>query len=181
MHAKIRCVYALLLHLRKLPSSIVASLNLASPTPTIRPPVTVLTWRRIIQNVSYAKRNDLRFPNERVANFPFRATELTVQSERAFQKQPHIFQNSKTRTKTSRPGKGGRRWYKDVGLGFRTPKTAIEGTYIGTCDLFSRWSLNGGTWDFMRRDMVEWTRSRLGEYLLMACDIVRWDSLLTNL
>ncbi|RFN53242.1 40s ribosomal protein s11 [Fusarium flagelliforme] len=59
-----------------------------------------------------------------------RATELTVQSERAFQKQPHIFQNSKTKTKSTRPGKGGRRWYKDVGLGFRTPKTAIEGSYI---------------------------------------------------
>ncbi|KAF2684327.1 40S ribosomal protein S11 [Lentithecium fluviatile CBS 122367] len=56
------------------------------------------------------------------------ATELTVQSERAFQKQPHIFHNHKatgprknTRTK---------RWHKDVGLGFRTPKTAIEGSYI---------------------------------------------------
>lgn len=60
------------------------------------------------------------------------ATELTVQSERAFQKQPHIFQNAKgKRTKSARVGKGGRRWFKDVGLGFRTPKTAIEGTYIG--------------------------------------------------
>ena len=60
------------------------------------------------------------------------ATELTVQSERAFQKQPHIFLNSKTNAaKSTRPGKGGRRYYKDVGLGFRTPKTAIEGTYIG--------------------------------------------------
>jgi small subunit ribosomal protein S11e len=59
------------------------------------------------------------------------ATELTVQSERAFQKQPHIFLNSKSKTKSSRVGKGGRRWYKDVGLGFRTPKTAIEGSYIG--------------------------------------------------
>ncbi|PHH83216.1 hypothetical protein CDD82_2988 [Ophiocordyceps australis] len=58
------------------------------------------------------------------------ATELTVQSERAFQKQPHIFQNSKVKAKSARPGKGGRRWYKDVGLGFRTPKTAIEGSYI---------------------------------------------------
>ncbi|KAI0474798.1 ribosomal protein S17-domain-containing protein [Xylaria cf. heliscus] len=55
------------------------------------------------------------------------ATELTVQSERAFQKQPHIFQNSKTKAKSARPGK---RWYKDVGLGFKTPKTAIEGSYI---------------------------------------------------
>jgi small subunit ribosomal protein S11e len=59
------------------------------------------------------------------------ATELTVQSERAFQKQPHIFLNSKSKTKSTRVGKGGRRWYKDVGLGFRTPKTAIEGNYIG--------------------------------------------------
>ena len=60
------------------------------------------------------------------------ATELTVQSERAFQKQPHIFQNAKGRkAKTKKAGKKGRRWYKDVGLGFRTPKTAIEGSYIG--------------------------------------------------
>jgi len=60
------------------------------------------------------------------------ATELTVQSERAFQKQPHIFLNSKRQSgKTKRVGKGGRRWYKDVGLGFRTPKNAIEGSYIG--------------------------------------------------
>jgi len=59
------------------------------------------------------------------------ATELTVQSERAFQKQPHIFLNSKSKAKSTRVGKAGRRWYKDVGLGFRTPKTAIEGTYIG--------------------------------------------------
>ena len=66
----------------------------------------------------------------------FRATELTVQSERAFQKQPHIFQNSKVKAKSARPGKGGRRWYKDVGLGFRTPKTAIEGSYIGMCDRY---------------------------------------------
>ncbi len=60
------------------------------------------------------------------------ATELTVQSERAFQKQPHIFLNHKAKAaKSRRVGKGGRRWYKDVGLGFRTPRTAIEGTYIG--------------------------------------------------
>ena len=64
------------------------------------------------------------------------ATELTVQAERAFQKQPHIFLNAKSKsTKGKRAGKGGRRWYKDVGLGFKTPKTAIEGTYIGIYQL----------------------------------------------
>jgi hypothetical protein len=65
----------------------------------------------------------------------FQATELTVQSERAFQKQPHIFLNHKpTGGKQKRVGKGGRRWYKDVGLGFRTPQTAISGSYIGTLE-----------------------------------------------
>merc|ERR1712166_826840 len=58
------------------------------------------------------------------------ATELTVQSERAYQKQPHIFLNSKSKSMSTAVGKGGRRWYKDVGLGFRTPKNAIEGSYI---------------------------------------------------
>ncbi|OCK86080.1 40S ribosomal protein S11 [Lepidopterella palustris CBS 459.81] len=59
------------------------------------------------------------------------ATELTVQSERAYQKQPHIFTaHKKAPTGKTRVGKNGRRYYKDVGLGFRTPKTAIEGTYI---------------------------------------------------
>lgn len=74
------------------------------------------------------------------------ATELTVQSERAFQKQPHIFQNSKSKVKSSRPGKGGRRWYKDVGLGFRTPKTAIEGNYIGMSrqHASARWNFDSG-------------------------------------
>jgi len=54
--------------------------------------------------------------------------ELTVQSERAFLKQPHIFQNPKISAKSKTKTK---RWYKDVGLGFKTPKEAIEGTYIG--------------------------------------------------
>jgi hypothetical protein len=26
-----------------------------------------------------------------------------------------------------------KRWYKDVGLGFKTPPEAISGTYIGAC------------------------------------------------
>lgn len=70
------------------------------------------------------------------------ATELTVQSERAYQKQPHIFQNSKSQAKSKKAGQT-RRWYKDVGLGFRTPKTAIEGTYIGMHDL--RYENSGDT------------------------------------
>ncbi|ORX41042.1 putative ribosomal protein S11 [Kockovaella imperatae] len=53
---------------------------------------------------------------------------MAEQTEKAFQKQ-HLFQNTKSR--------GGRkvnvrtkRWWKDVGLGFKTPAEAINGTYI---------------------------------------------------
>ncbi|CAO1634678.1 unnamed protein product [Sympodiomycopsis kandeliae] len=53
------------------------------------------------------------------------AVELTVQSEKAFQKQP-IFYNSKALRKATKD----RRWYKDVGLGFKTPSAAINGQYI---------------------------------------------------
>ncbi|KAF2113418.1 ribosomal protein S17-domain-containing protein [Lophiotrema nucula] len=58
------------------------------------------------------------------------ATELTVQSERAYQKQPHIFHNHKAGGPRAAKGSRTKRWYKDVGLGFRTPKTAIDGSYI---------------------------------------------------
>ncbi|WVQ85914.1 40S ribosomal protein S11 [Cryptococcus sp. DSM 104549] len=53
---------------------------------------------------------------------------MAEQTEKAFQKQ-HLFQNAKSKggkkvtTKT-------KRWYKDVGLGFKTPSEAINGTYI---------------------------------------------------
>ncbi|EEB05487.1 40S ribosomal protein S11 [Schizosaccharomyces japonicus yFS275] len=65
------------------------------------------------------------------------ATELVVQSERAFQKQPHIFQNAKKTV-------GRRRWYKDVGLGFKTPAEAIRGEYIDKkCPFVGQVSIRG--------------------------------------
>ncbi|KXN68976.1 hypothetical protein CONCODRAFT_41204 [Conidiobolus coronatus NRRL 28638] len=52
---------------------------------------------------------------------------MSEQVERSFQKQTGVFLNSKNNaTKKAK----GLRWYKDVGLGFKTPKEAIEGTYI---------------------------------------------------
>ncbi|XP_073189074.1 small ribosomal subunit protein uS17 isoform X1 [Lepidochelys kempii] len=53
-----------------------------------------------------------------------------TQTERAYQKQPTIFQNKKRVLL----GEGGKeklpRYYRNIGLGFKTPKEAIEGTYI---------------------------------------------------
>jgi len=53
---------------------------------------------------------------------------LAHQDQKAYQKQP-IFQNAKSRPGQKRSTRE-RRWYKDVGLGFKTPRTAIDGTYI---------------------------------------------------
>nr|XP_060623161.1 small ribosomal subunit protein uS17-like [Anolis sagrei ordinatus] len=53
-----------------------------------------------------------------------------TQTERAYQKQPTIFQNKK-RVLLGDTGKEKLpRYYKNIGLGFKTPKEAIEGTYI---------------------------------------------------
>ncbi|KAF5198849.1 40S ribosomal protein S11 [Thalictrum thalictroides] len=55
---------------------------------------------------------------------------MAEQTEKAFLKQPKVFLSSKKSGKGKRPGKGGNRFYKSVGLGFKTPREAIEGTYI---------------------------------------------------
>eukprot|EP00343_Euplotes_focardii_P007900 CAMPEP_0205820734 /NCGR_PEP_ID=MMETSP0206-20130828/3396_1 /ASSEMBLY_ACC=CAM_ASM_000279 /TAXON_ID=36767 /ORGANISM="Euplotes focardii, Strain TN1" /LENGTH=156 /DNA_ID=CAMNT_0053115727 /DNA_START=55 /DNA_END=525 /DNA_ORIENTATION=+ len=52
---------------------------------------------------------------------------MAEQTERAFQKQAGVFQAAKN--SKSKKGKVAR-YYKSVGLGFKTPKTAIEGTYV---------------------------------------------------
>eukprot|EP00892_Ulva_mutabilis_P002894 jgi/Ulvmu1/12605/UM092_0035.1 len=51
------------------------------------------------------------------------------QTERAYQKQLGVNQGFRKPVKRV-PGKFGLRYYKNVGLGFRTPKEAIEGKYI---------------------------------------------------
>ncbi|CDQ64062.1 unnamed protein product [Oncorhynchus mykiss] len=54
-------------------------------------------------------------------------------TERAYQKQPTIFQNKK-RVLVGEGGKEAKeklpRYHKSVGLGFKTPREAIDGTYI---------------------------------------------------
>ena len=49
-----------------------------------------------------------------------------AQTERAYQKQLGVTGCFKSKDKKA-PGKSGNRYYKSVGLGFKTPKEAIEG------------------------------------------------------
>uniref|UniRef100_A0A5F8GQC0 Small ribosomal subunit protein uS17 n=1 Tax=Monodelphis domestica TaxID=13616 RepID=A0A5F8GQC0_MONDO len=53
-----------------------------------------------------------------------------IQTERAYQKQPTIFQNKKRVPLGDTAKEQLPRYYKNIGLGFKTPKEAIEGTYI---------------------------------------------------
>jgi len=51
-----------------------------------------------------------------------------IQTERAFQKQPTVFLNNKKRVLSG--SKKNIRYVKNVGLGFKTPREAIDGNYI---------------------------------------------------
>merc|ERR1711924_96224 len=53
---------------------------------------------------------------------------MDIQDKKAYQKQPHM--TSVKCRKLSRTSRKGARYVKDVGLGYKTPKTAIEGKYI---------------------------------------------------
>merc|ERR1711877_74188 len=67
---------------------------------------------------------------------------MAEQNERAFQKQTGVFLNSKSLL--SAKTKKGVRYYKNVGLGFKTPKEAIEGTYIDNkCPFTGNVSIRG--------------------------------------
>ncbi|KAJ3054072.1 ribosomal 40S subunit protein S11A [Rhizophlyctis rosea] len=53
---------------------------------------------------------------------------MAEQTEKAFQKQLGLFTNAKV--KSGKKASATKRWYQDVGLGFKTPREAIEGHYI---------------------------------------------------
>jgi small subunit ribosomal protein S11e len=56
---------------------------------------------------------------------------MAEQTEKAFQYQKGVFQNEKTSLKKSSKKAGAtKRWHCEVGLGFKTPIEAIEGSYI---------------------------------------------------
>merc|ERR1712189_42848 len=58
-----------------------------------------------------------------------KTTTMSEQTERAYQKQAPIFQNKKHVVGKAVKAKD-QRFVKNVGLGFKTPREAIEGPYI---------------------------------------------------
>jgi small subunit ribosomal protein S11e len=69
---------------------------------------------------------------------------MAEQTEKAFQKQLGVNIGFKRPGQKRTPGKAGQRYWKNVGLGFKTPKEAIEGTYIDKkCPFTSDVSIRG--------------------------------------
>merc|ERR1712118_293406 len=71
----------------------------------------------------------------------------TDQLEKSFQRQSHI-KSGFSRSAHHSQKKYGLRWFKNIGLGLKTPRSAIEGTYIDkkcpfTGNVNSRANLNG--------------------------------------
>ncbi|KAL3696808.1 hypothetical protein R1sor_010884 [Riccia sorocarpa] len=71
----------------------------------------------------------MRQSNELALDIDVDKAAYVSETERAFLKQP-VFLSSKLSKKGKAPGKAGTRFFKNVGLGFKTPREAIEGTYI---------------------------------------------------
>ncbi|XP_050254893.1 uncharacterized protein LOC126700745 [Quercus robur] len=56
-----------------------------------------------------------------------RSFSTLLRTEKAFLKQPKVFLSPKKSGKAKRLGKGGNRYWKNIGLNFKTPREAIEG------------------------------------------------------
>merc|ERR1711916_271980 len=65
-----------------------------------------------------------------VALLPPRAVDVSVQVERAYQRQSAVNENAHNPAKKFLNSAGRIRYVKSVGLGFKTPKAAVEGKYI---------------------------------------------------
>jgi len=79
----------------------------------------------------------------RIILFDILVSTILLQTEKSFQKQDVVFLNKNINLKGAKKGKTAR-WFKDVGLGFTTPKEAIQGTYIDKkCPFTSNVSIRG--------------------------------------
>ncbi|CAA0829358.1 40S ribosomal protein S11-3 [Striga hermonthica] len=83
----------------------------------------------MLSNVTATRSGFLLLPHS-FTDAPKLTSMAAEQTEKAFLKQPKVFLCSKKSGKGKAPGKGGNRYWKSIGLGFKTPREAIEGTYI---------------------------------------------------
>ncbi len=76
------------------------------------------------------KAQDSGRPRKNTAAPVFTLPLLTWQNQRAFQKQDCIFVGKKRVLGKAKKGIRDQRYFKSVGLGIKTPRAAIDGTYV---------------------------------------------------
>ncbi|KAH9539379.1 hypothetical protein CY35_15G054900 [Sphagnum magellanicum] len=69
---------------------------------------------------------------------------MAEQTERSFLKQSKVFLSTKKSSKGKAPGKAGTRFWKNVGLGFKTPREAIEVSQVWRS--LTSWKWYAGTY-----------------------------------
>ena len=70
--------------------------------------------------------------------------QILIQNEKAFQKQNNVFVGPKRRVVGGKIKSGETRYWKNIGLGIKTPKEAIEGKYVDKkCPFTSDVSIRG--------------------------------------
>merc|ERR1712119_220303 len=79
-----------------------------------------------IKNIKLHIVTDIKF---NFINLVTSSSNMSEQTEKAYQKQAAIFQNKKRVVGKAVKSKE-QRFVKNVGLGFKTPREAVEGTYI---------------------------------------------------
>ncbi|XP_077765198.1 mirror-image polydactyly gene 1 protein isoform X3 [Canis aureus] len=91
--------------------------------------ITAEEMNAVIEERDAALSQVIRLLNQQPSLFPGCREDARHSDRRAYQKQPTIFQNKRVLL-----GETGKeklpRYYKNISLGFKTPKKAIEGTYI---------------------------------------------------
>ncbi|EPY33765.1 small subunit ribosomal protein S11e [Strigomonas culicis] len=76
------------------------------------------------------RRGNLRSMSQQPQYFRSHAVDATIQHEKAYQRQTAVNENLHRPSKKHVNASGHIRYFKKVGLGFKTPKAAINGKYI---------------------------------------------------
>ena len=90
--------------------------------------------------------------------------DVALQTKTAYQRQTAVNENTRKKSKKNTNSAGRVRYYKSIGLGFKTPKTAIVGKYIDKkCPFTGNVSIRGR----LMRGVVHSTKSIVGRSIVI--------------
>ena len=103
---------------------------------------------------------------------------MTEQTEKSYQKQAGLSSGGRGSTQFKQKGGKNMRWYKNVGLGFKTPRAAIDGNFVDKkCPFTGDVSIRGK----LRSGIVKSTKVRPPEFAQPARSFSDGEGLRLNL